>query len=74
MQKNEEQCMNIFNEAKQYEIYTGDFVKAVLKIINIANELEKVCILSENYQLLELVKQIPEVTMKNIATNQSLYL
>lgn len=72
--ENEEQCMAIFNEAKQYDIYIGDLVKAVLKINNIANELEKVCLLSENFKLLEIVKQIPSVTMKNIATNQSLYL
>lgn len=72
--ENQDQCMRIYEEAKQYDIYIGDFVKAILKINNIANELEKVCLLSENYKLLSTIKQIPNITMKNVATNQSLYL
>ena len=34
-------CKKIYEEAKKYDIYVGDFVKAILKIVNICNEIEK---------------------------------
>ena len=72
--RTEKDCIKIFNEAKYYDIFVGDFVKAVLKINNMVNELEKICLLVNNFELLKTVKQIPELTLKNIATVQSLYL
>ena len=70
----EKTCINIINEAKQYDISLGDFVKAILKINNIALELEKVAIIQENLTLLEKLKEIPYLTLKSCITNQSLYL
>jgi hypothetical protein len=59
---------------KEKEIFLGEFVKAVLKINNVACEIEKIAEMSGNMELLEKVKQIPELTLKFVATNQSLYV
>jgi len=67
-------CRSILREARLYEISLGDFVKAILKINNIAQELEKCAIIQENTGLLEKLKAIPELTLKSCVTNQSLYL
>ena len=72
--ENEAQCKQIYEEAKYYGIYIGEWIKVVLKINNIAKELEKVCELTNNLKLLESLKKIPDVTLKSVATNQSLYL
>ena len=71
----EEECKKIINSVKHNKnISLGDFVKAVLKINNIAKEMEKICELKNNIVLLEKIKQIPVLTLKYVVTNQSLYL
>jgi len=70
----EGQCKVIYGDMKHYDIFLGGFVKAILKINNIANELQNVCLLQNNLQLLEQLKKIPELTLKSVVTNQSLYL
>jgi superfamily II RNA helicase len=56
------------------EIFLGEFVKALLKINNISCELEKVAEMIGNIDLLSKLKEIPQLTLKYIATNQSLYV
>ena len=56
------------------EIFLGEFIKAILKINNIALEMENVCETLENIDLLKKLREIPELTLKYIATNQSLYI
>jgi len=56
------------------EIFLGEFVKALLKINNIACELEKVAECIGNIPLLHKLKEIPQKTLKYVATNQSLYI
>lgn len=71
----EEDCKKIINSVKHNKtISLGDFVKAVLKINNIAKEMEKICEIKNNIVLLEKIKQIPVLTLKYVVTNQSLYL
>tara|TARA_Y100000741_G_C17839304_1_gene389898 strand:- start:80 stop:514 length:435 start_codon:yes stop_codon:yes gene_type:complete len=70
----EADCTKIINECKMYDIGLGDFVKAVLKINNICQELESQCIISENTELLQKLKSVPELTLKHCISNQSLYL
>lgn len=70
----EAECTKIINECKMYDIGLGDFVKAVLKINNICQELESQCIISENTELLQKLKSVPELTLKHCISNQSLYL
>ena len=68
-------CRNIIIKIKtEKEIFLGEFVKAILKINNIAKEFEKICEAVENIELLQKIKQIPETTLKYVATNQSLYI
>jgi hypothetical protein len=66
--------MSIINQAKTYDISLGDFVKAILKINNIVQELEKAATISENISLIEKIREIPVLTLKSCITNQSLYL
>lgn len=72
--ENEEKCKTIIKEAKSYDIFLGEFVKSILKINNIAKEMERLCEISENIKLLEKVIQIPKMTLKFVATNESLYV
>lgn len=70
-----EECKSILqllNTEKQ--IYTGEFIKAILKINNIASELEAALELTGNISLLSKIKQIPDLTLKYVATNSSLYI
>ena len=55
-------------------IFLGEFVKALLKINNISNEMEKVAELTRNIQFLSKLKEIPILTLKYVVTNQSLYV
>jgi superfamily II RNA helicase len=69
------ECKQIIADIKKdKDIFLGDFVKAVLKINNIATEFEKVCEIVGNIELLEKLKKISSLTLKYVVTNQSLYL
>ena len=71
----ETKCILLINELKTTkEVFLGEFIKAILKINNIAKELEKICELNENISLLQKVKEISELTLKYVVTNQSLYI
>ena len=73
--ENEEQCKMILNDIKQNkEIFLGEFIKAILKINNIIGEFENICELLNNMSLLQKIQEIPALTMKFIANNQSLYI
>jgi superfamily II RNA helicase len=73
--KDEVDCKLILKELKERTgIFLGEFIKALLKVNAIALELEKVCELEQNIALLEKLRAIPTLTLKYIATNQSLYL
>ena len=73
--QNEQSCISIINTIKrEKELFLGEFVKAILKINNICKELEKICEVIQNLNLLKKIKEIPELTLKYVATNQSLYI
>ena len=55
-------------------IFLGEFVKALLKITNVACELEKVAELIGNMEFLSKLKEIPNRCLKYVVTNQSLYI
>ena len=56
------------------DIELGDFIKALLKINNICSEFQKIGELTGNIKFLEVLKDVPKLTLKYIATNQSLYI
>jgi antiviral helicase SKI2 len=72
---NEIECIEIINNIKQnHNIFLGEFVKAILKINNIASEFEKICEHIGNIELLSKIKEIPRLTLKYVVTNLSLYV
>ena len=71
---NEDECKIIINEMKNKEIFTGEFIKAILKINNIADEFKKICETINHIELLEKVNNISTKTLKYVITNQSLYI
>ena len=72
--QNEIECMKVIEKVKGYNVSLGDFIKAILKINNIACELEKICEVVGNVELLYKIKQIPSMTMKYVVNNISLYV
>ena len=68
-------CKLILQKMNQDKnIFLGEFVKAILKINNISCEFEKIAEMSGNVELLSKLKEIPELTLKFVVTNQSLYV
>ncbi len=55
-------------------VFLGEFVKALLKINNIASELEKIAEANGKIEFLSKLREIPVLTLKYVATNQSLYV
>ena len=70
----ETECKQVLGYVYNQDIFLGEFVKLILKINNIANELIKVCELTENIELKHKLSQIPELTLKYVVSNQSLYV
>jgi superfamily II RNA helicase len=56
------------------EIFLGEFVKALLKINNISSEMEKIAEMTGNVAFLSKLREIPDMTLKYVVTNQSLYV
>ena len=72
---NEIECKKVINLIKkEKDIFLGEFIKAILKINNISLEFEKICESLDNIKLLHKIKEIPKLTLKYVATNQSLYI
>lgn len=70
-----EECKVVLQTLEQDKtIFLGEFIKAILKINNIAVEMEKIAEFLGNMGLLEKLKEIPLKTLKFVATNQSLYI
>ena len=73
--ENDIDCKLLLNEiCVNKEIFLGEFIKAILKINNIATEMEKVAELLGDLEFLSVLKQIAPLTLKYVATNQSLYV
>jgi superfamily II RNA helicase len=73
--ENVEDCKYLLQElGSDKEIFLGEFVKALLKINNISAELEKIAEMTSNIAFLSKLKEIPNMTLKYVVTNQSLYV
>ena len=59
---------------KEKEVFLGEFVKALLKINNISSEMENIAEKIGAIEFLSNLKEIPNLTLKYVATNQSLYV
>lgn len=70
-----EDCRTVLSRlGEEKEIFLGEFVKALLKINNISCEMEQIAEQMGNMEFLSKLKQIPELTLKYVVTNQSLYV
>jgi antiviral helicase SKI2 len=73
--ENVEDCKRVLQKiGEEKGIFLGEFVKALLKINNISCELEKIAELTGNIAFLSKLKEIPNLTLKYVVTNQSLYV
>jgi superfamily II RNA helicase len=71
----EEDCKILLQHLESEKgIFLGEFVKALLKINNIACELEKIAELTGKVAFLSQLKEIPNLLLKYVVTNQSLYI
>lgn len=70
----ETECKKVLGMAYDKDIFLGEFVKAVLKINTIVGELDKICDLIGNVPLKNVLSQVGDITLKYVATNQSLYV
>jgi superfamily II RNA helicase len=73
--ENENECKKIIQQISvEKDIFLGEFVKVILKINNITSEMEKIAELLGDIEFLSILKQVPQLTLKYVATNQSLYV
>ncbi len=72
--ENENDCKVITDELFNKGIFIGEFTKAILKINNIVNELITASEYIGNIELSEKLNKIPDVTLKYIILQQSLYI
>jgi antiviral helicase SKI2 len=69
-----QECQYILEDLKQYDIFTGEYIKAILKIVKMCKELEKAAEYYEDFEFLSILKSVPHYLLKYVATNQSLYV
>lgn len=73
--QNEKDCLKCINLLYNYEnVYTGDFIKTILKVVNVCKEYEMICNQLDQFDLLQKIKQIYPLLLKYFVTNRSLYL
>jgi superfamily II RNA helicase len=73
--ENVEECKLLLQKlGAEKEVFLGEFVKALLKINNISNEMEKIADMTGNISFLSKLREIPNMTLKYVVTNQSLYV
>jgi len=73
--KNDMECKDLLHVISlEKEIFLGEFVKAILKINNITAEMEKIAENLGDIELLSILREVPLLTLKYVATNQSLYV
>ena len=73
--ENIEDCKILLQKlGSEKEVFLGEFVKALLKINNISTEMEKIAEMTGNIAFLSKLREIPNMTLKYVVTNQSLYV
>lgn len=73
--ENETDCKEVLQQISfEKDIFLGEFIKAILKINNITSEMEKIAEMLGDMDFLSTLKSVPTLTLKYVATNQSLYV
>lgn len=74
LSQNTDECLMVLHEyLSENDHFVGQFVKKILKIVNISRESQKMCETNGNLSLLSKIKEIEEKLLKSIVTTQSLY-
>jgi superfamily II RNA helicase len=72
---NDTECKLLLQQMHlEKDIFLGEFVKAILKINNIVAEMEIIAEYNGDMEFLSILKAVPQLTLKYVATNQSLYI
>lgn len=71
---NEQDAKSIIQDCSNYNVYTGDFSKMILKVNAMVQELNSFCEYADDMELKKILEPIQENTLKYIVTNQSLYV
>ena len=71
---NEMESIQVINECNSRGVFIGEFVKCLLKIVNISNEIGSISKCIANVKLESLTSNVEEKILKFVATNQSLYV
>ena len=69
-----EKCYEVIKEINKYDIFLGEFVKAIIKINNIVKEIINACETILDMELILKLKNIPKMTLKYIVNENSLYI
>lgn len=72
--ENEEEAKKVIHKCYEKGIFIGEFVKCLLKIVNITNELNSVAVKTANVKLEYITSEVESKILKFVATNQSLYV
>ena len=68
------ECDNFLREMTTNGVFTGEFIKAILKINAISKELSAVCDVHNYIELKQKLDKVPGITMKHVVSNVSLYV
>ena len=70
-----EQCREIINNAYGYaNLSTGDFIKAIMKIVKLSKEIASGAEATGNLRLVAVCDEVPRLLLKYLVTSQSLYV
>jgi superfamily II RNA helicase len=73
--ENVEECKYVlYLLLEEKDLFLGEFVKAMLKIIAICNEIINACELINEFSLMEKIKILINKIQKYVVSNQSLYI
>jgi len=72
--KNVLETESVLVEVTKRGVFVGDFVKELLKIVNLSREVEMMCEIDCNMEVKSHISKIPELILKSIVTNNSLYI
>jgi superfamily II RNA helicase len=68
-------CMAVLSSVnEEIGVSTGDFVKTILKTVKLAKEIQTAAVVSGEVELEHKCSVVPELLLKHIVTNQSLYV
>lgn len=72
---NEGECRLLLeNMKKESGIFLGEFIKAIIKLHNVIEEMKKVAEYFQEFEFLSKLNNMPDMILKFVATNQSLYV